>query len=48
MGQLGYVMLALAAACVGFDHFFGLSTGWMRFMVTEMSLQQVLAEFQKV
>ena len=46
MGQLGYVMLALAAACIGFDHFFGLSTGWMRFMVTEMSLQQVLAEFQ--
>ncbi|MFJ2633419.1 SLATT domain-containing protein [Streptomyces sp. NPDC087422] len=26
----GYVLLALAAGCKGFDHFFGLSAGWMR------------------
>src|SRR5689334_15652484 len=25
----GYVLLALAAVCLAFDHFFGLSTGWM-------------------
>ncbi|SEG15969.1 hypothetical protein SAMN05216223_103445 [Actinacidiphila yanglinensis] len=26
----GYVLLAAAAGCKGFDHFFGLSAGWMR------------------
>lgn len=26
----GYVLLALAAGCKGFDHFFGLSSTWMR------------------
>lgn len=26
----GYVLLAVAAGCKGFDHFFGLSAGWMR------------------
>src|SRR5256885_1816041 len=26
----GYVLLALAAGCKGFDHFFGLSSSWMR------------------
>jgi hypothetical protein len=45
-GQIGYVFLALAAACVGFDKFFGFSSGWVRFMTTEMAIQQDLAEFQ--
>lgn len=26
----GYVLLAVAAGCKGFDHFFGLSAAWMR------------------
>ena len=26
----GYVLLAIAAGCKGFDHFFGLSSAWMR------------------
>jgi hypothetical protein len=26
----GFVLLAVAAGCKGFDHFFGLSSGWMR------------------
>jgi hypothetical protein len=26
----GYVLLAVAAGCKGFDHFFGLSSGWTR------------------
>ena len=30
----GYVLLALAAACIGLDRFFGLSSGWMRSMTT--------------
>jgi SMODS and SLOG-associating 2TM effector domain 2 len=30
----GYVLLAQAAACIGFDRFFGVSSGWMRAMTT--------------
>jgi len=44
--QLGYIALALAAACVGADKFFGFSSGWMRYMLTQLSLQKALAEFQ--
>jgi peptide chain release factor 2 len=36
----GYVLLALAAACIGFDRFFGLSSGWMRSMTTAQSLER--------
>jgi hypothetical protein len=45
-GQWGYVAIALAAALVLYDRFFGLSSGWMRYMVTELSLQRTLREFQ--
>jgi SMODS and SLOG-associating 2TM effector domain 2 len=42
----GYVLLALAGICVGFDHFFGISTRWMRDVVTAQKLQQRLQKFQ--
>jgi SMODS and SLOG-associating 2TM effector domain 2 len=42
----GYVLLALAGVCVGFDHFLGLSSGWMRDMVTAQKIQRQLQEFQ--
>lgn len=45
LGKWGYVSMAFAAAIVGFDKFFGLSTGWMRFIVTQLSLERVLQEF---
>jgi hypothetical protein len=45
LGKWGYVFIALAAAIVGFDKFFGLSAGWMRFIVTQLSLERVLKEF---
>lgn len=45
-GQYGYLVLGLAAACVGVDKFFGLSSGWIRDMSTQLSLQKILAEFQ--
>ena len=44
--QYGYIALALAATCLGLDHFFGFSTAWMRFMTTQFALQKALAEFQ--
>ena len=46
VGQLGYVSLGLAAACVGFDKFFGLSSGWMRYVLTAMIQQEALSAFR--
>src|SRR5215213_4091278 len=37
----GYVLLAVAAACIGFDRFFGLSSGWMRSMTCAQALEQL-------
>ena len=45
LGKWGYVFIALAAAIAGFDRYFGLSTGWMRFIVTQLSLERILQEF---
>jgi len=42
----GYIYLALAAACLGLDRFFGLSSAWMRDLRTSMAMQRDLAEFQ--
>jgi len=46
LGQLGYLFLGLAAACVGYDKFFGYSSGWMRYITTKMTLEKTLAEFR--
>ncbi len=43
--NLGYVLLAIAAGCVAYDHFFGLSSGWMRDVATLQALQGRLARF---
>ena len=42
----GYVLLALAAAGIGFDRFFGLSSGWMRSMTTAQALERRLEQLQ--
>jgi hypothetical protein len=46
IGQLGYLWLALAAACVATDKFFGFSSGWMRYIKTAQVLMKWLAEFR--
>lgn len=43
--NLGYVLLAVAAGSLAFDHFFGLSTGWMRDIAALQALQNGLARF---
>ena len=43
---VGYVSLGLAAACIGLDKFFGFSSSWVRFILTGLTLQRHLAEFQ--
>jgi hypothetical protein len=42
----GYVLLALAAACIGLDRFFGLSSGWMRSMTTAQAVERRLEQLQ--
>lgn len=46
LAQWGYVFLALAASIAGFDYYFGHSSGWMRFIVTQISIELALKEFQ--
>lgn len=46
LGQWGYFFLAVAAAIAGFDFYFGHSSAWMRFIVTQISLERALKEFQ--
>lgn len=42
----GYLLLAGAGVCFGFDRFLGLSTGWMRDMTTAQRIQRRLQLFQ--
>jgi SMODS and SLOG-associating 2TM effector domain 2 len=42
----GYLLLAGAGACFGFDRFLGLSAGWMRDMTTAQRIQRRLQVFQ--
>jgi hypothetical protein len=42
----GYVLLGMAAACVGFDRCFGLSSGWMRSMTCAQALERRLEQLQ--
>jgi hypothetical protein len=46
LGQIGYLFLGLAAACIGLDRFFGFSSGWMRYISTKMTLEKSLSEFR--
>lgn len=42
----GYVLLAGAGVCFGFDRFLGLSAAWMRDMTTAQRIQRRLQVFQ--
>lgn len=42
----GYVLLAGAGVCFGFDRLLGLSAGWMRDMTTAQRIQRRLQAFQ--
>lgn len=45
-GQVGYLLLAVAAGCVAMDRFFGYSTGWIRYITTALALEKSLDEFR--
>ncbi len=40
----GYVAFSLAASLFLIDKYFGYSTGWMRFMLTELELRKVITQ----
>jgi hypothetical protein len=46
LDKWGYVALGMAAACIGLDKFFGVSSGWIRYITTAQTLQNVLYTFQ--
>ena len=46
LSQWGYVLLAVAAGLFSYDKYFGLSTGWVRYVQTEWALRKALTEFR--
>jgi hypothetical protein len=45
-GQSGYLLIGIAAGCMGLDRFFGYSTGWIRYVTTVMAIEKSLEEFR--
>jgi hypothetical protein len=46
IGQAGYALLALAAGLVAGDRYFGVSSGWIRYVTAMQAIQRVLADFR--
>jgi hypothetical protein len=44
--KLGYVFFGAAGVFLLFDRFYGLSTGWMRFMTTKLRLERMKKELE--
>jgi hypothetical protein len=44
--QIGYLCFGLAALLLAFDHYFGISAGWMRYMATGLALETTLEQFR--
>jgi hypothetical protein len=44
--QWGYIAFATAAACVAADKFYGFSTGWIRYMKTQLVLESALSDLR--
>lgn len=42
--QWGYIAFATAAACVAADKFYGFSSGWIRYMKTQIALEGALSD----
>jgi hypothetical protein len=42
----GYLPLALAAGCVGYDRFFGYSSAWLRYLTTATAIRGLLVDFE--
>ena len=45
-GNWGFLLLALAAGCIGYDRFFGYSSAWLRYLAAATALRARLVDFQ--
>jgi hypothetical protein len=45
-GQAGYLLIAIAAGCIGLDRYFGYSTGWIRYVTTALAIEKSLDEYR--
>src|SRR5438067_1848615 len=45
-GQAGYLLIGVAAGCVGLDRYFGYSTGWIRYITTAMAIEKSLESYR--
>jgi hypothetical protein len=45
IAQLGFALLALAAGAVAADRYFGISSGWIRYVTAMLAIQRALADF---
>jgi hypothetical protein len=45
-GLLVSLLLGAAAGLIGLDHFFGFSSGWVRYVLTATAIQSALEEFR--
>jgi hypothetical protein len=45
IAQCGYLMLGVAAGSLAFDRYFGMSSGWIRYMTTLAAIERLRAEF---
>ena len=43
--ECGYLMLGVAAGFLAFDHYFGMSSGWIRYMTSLAAIERLRAEF---
>jgi hypothetical protein len=43
--DVGYISLAVGAGLLGFDHFFGISSAYTRFVTTEVAIRNARARF---
>jgi hypothetical protein len=44
--QWGYLAIGLAGLALGFDRFYGGSSGWMRYITTALAIESLLEEFR--
>src|SRR5262249_4518074 len=45
INQSGYFMLGLAAGMLAFDRYFGVSSGWIRYMTSLAAVERLRSEF---
>lgn len=46
LAKPGYLAFGGALACIAFDHYFGISTAWMRYTAAGLAIEKSLDEFR--